>query len=98
MNTLTYILIGIIIALQAADIWTTQRTINNGTGEEANPLAKWFFTFLPQSMWWLPKVVLVGPICIVAFMFPRIEAIIVLIPLCVYYAYTCWQNYKIGSK
>lgn len=97
MSTFVYILVALLVALQAADIWTTQRTINSGTGEESNPLAKWLFKFLPQSMWWVPKVAMVGPVCVGALMFPGIEAALVLGVMCAGYSYVVWQNYRIGS-
>ena len=97
MNTLTIIGAMVLIALQVADVWTTQRGINNGTAKEANQLAAKFFAWLPQNMWWMPKVLLVGIPILGCLYVGWPLGTIGLWALSGVYSYIVWNNYKIGS-
>jgi hypothetical protein len=44
MTNLTIALFILFLALQAADFYSTYRTISNGTGQEANPVVIWMIS------------------------------------------------------
>ena len=54
MTAATVILIVILLALQAGDIWTTNRVIALG-GREVNPVVAWFQRKTGR-LWWVPKL------------------------------------------
>jgi hypothetical protein len=58
---IVYILLGVFIILQIADVWTTLAALKTGKAHEANPIMEWFMDklgVLPALL--ITKAVIIG--------------------------------------
>lgn len=89
---MTWLFIALVVALQAADAWTTIQCLDRGLGTEVNPVARWvlkrsgnvgFLAFklvgtilLAAAFWWMLSYPL-GPMTIVPAVYLMIQAAVV---------------------
>ena len=52
----------VLVVTQVLDVVTTQQVIDAGKGVEGNPIMAKVFSFLPERLWWVVKLVIVIPI------------------------------------
>lgn len=57
MNIAMIILTVLLFGLNVADYIVSIKGIDSGVAKEANPIAAWFFSWLPPSLRWVPKAV-----------------------------------------
>jgi hypothetical protein len=89
-----------LLALQALDILSTLKDTDTGLGQEANPILKVVFGWLPESKWWVVKLVILPVLAGMWYAFLHEKQIVVLVVMGIAvaaYGYVVWNNYKIAN-
>jgi hypothetical protein len=90
---IVYILLGVFILLQIADVWTTMVALKTGKAHEANPIMKWFMDKLGV----VPSLLIIKAVVIGVVVY-FVNVWIILAILNCLYAFAVYLNIKTLQK
>ena len=90
---IVYILLGVFILLQIADVWTTMAALKTGKAHEANPVMEWFMDKLGV----VPSLLIIKAVVIGVVVY-FVNVWIILAILNCLYAFVVYLNIKTLQK
>jgi hypothetical protein len=86
----------VLIFANIMDVYLTNQNIKTGKGSEANPIIDWAMKALPNSIWWLPKLVLIPPVIYFSFKYGFPIGTVLIWISALGYVYVCYRNFQVG--